>query len=76
MISYTELSKEISYALRHAPWKHELEMDEVGKIQDDKPIILKINALEAWNNNIAFYYGNEKVWLADNIPFEYIEIIK
>lgn len=24
----TELSKEISYALRHAPWEYELEMDE------------------------------------------------
>ena len=28
MINYTELSKEISYALRHAPWEYELEMDE------------------------------------------------
>ncbi len=27
---YTELSKEISYALRHAPWEYELEMDEEG----------------------------------------------
>lgn len=26
----TELSKEISYALRHAPWEYELEMDEEG----------------------------------------------
>lgn len=25
-----ELSKEISYALRHAPWEYELEMDEAG----------------------------------------------
>ena len=25
-----ELSKEISYALRHAPWEYELEMDEMG----------------------------------------------
>ena len=30
MINYTELSKEISYALRHAPWEYELEMDEEG----------------------------------------------
>ena len=26
----TELSKEISYVLRHAPWEYELEMDEEG----------------------------------------------
>lgn len=25
-----ELSKEISYALRHAPWEYALEMDEEG----------------------------------------------
>ena len=28
--NFTELSKEISYALRHAPWEYELEMDENG----------------------------------------------
>ena len=49
---------------------------QVGKRHDNKPIILKINALEAWNNNVAFYRGNEKVWLSDNIPFEYIQIVK
>lgn len=26
----TELSKEVSYALRHAPWEYELELDEEG----------------------------------------------
>lgn len=25
-----DLSREISYALRHAPWEYELEMDEEG----------------------------------------------
>lgn len=25
-----ELSKEVSYALRHVPWEYELEMDEEG----------------------------------------------
>ena len=179
-MKYDELSKEVSYALRHAPWEYELEMDEygwvdvnqliealnrdkkwkdvqlsdlmvmieksekkrheivdgkirafyghsipmhickekqqppnelfhgtarrfleniksggllpmsrqyvhlscdmetafqVGKRHDNKPIILKINSLEAWNNGVAFYHGNEKVWLANGIPFEYIEII-
>lgn len=27
---FTELSKEISYALRHAPWEFELELDAEG----------------------------------------------
>ena len=30
MNKYVELSKEISYALRHAPWKYKLEMDQEG----------------------------------------------
>lgn len=30
MINYQELSKEVSYALRHAPWEYELEMDDEG----------------------------------------------
>lgn len=30
LINYLQLSKEISYALRHAPWEYELELDENG----------------------------------------------
>ncbi len=29
-MDYVKLSKEISYALRHAPWEYELELDESG----------------------------------------------
>lgn len=29
-MDYISLSKEVSYALRHAPWKYELELDELG----------------------------------------------
>ncbi|MGX4686215.1 RNA 2'-phosphotransferase [Vagococcus sp. JNUCC 83] len=29
-IKYNELSKEVSYALRHVPWEFELELDEEG----------------------------------------------
>lgn len=178
MINLEELSKEISYALRHAPWEYELEMDEqgwvpieqlinslrrskkwehitkdninammknsakkrheikndkiralyghsipmkikkevsippdilyhgtsrmfmksikdkglipkgrqyvhlsididtaiaVGKRHDEKPIILMINAKKAYSEGIKFYFGNEKVWLADLVPYIYIE---
>lgn len=106
MINYIELSKEISYALRHAPWEYELEMDEEGwvsveqlldalnkdekwesisekdlivmiqksekKRHDKHPWVLKINATQAYQDGINFYYGNEKVWLADEIPSKYI----
>lgn len=177
MLNYNELSKEVSYALRHAPWEYELEMDQdgwvsieqlldalhknekwikvtekdltamiewsekkrheifngkikayfghsipmrirkeekvppeilyhgtarkflnsikekgllpqsrqyvhlsqdietaynVGMRRDMKPCILKIFALQAWNDGIKFYYGNEKVWLADEVPCKYL----
>lgn len=29
-MNLVELSKGISYALRHAPWEYELELDEEG----------------------------------------------
>ena len=45
----------------------------VGQRHDDKPYILVIDALKAWNDGISFYYGNEKVWLADFVPRIYIK---
>ena len=49
MDKLTELSKEISYALRHAPWEYELEMDEEGWV----PVEQLLDALhkeEKWKN--------------------------
>lgn len=46
--------------------------ENVGKRHDDKPCILIIDAKTAWNNGIKFYFGNEKVWLADAIPSRFI----
>lgn len=47
-------------------------LDSVGMRHDMKPCILKIDAKQAWKEGIIFYYGNEKVWLADEIPSKYI----
>lgn len=46
--------------------------ENVGKRHDDKPYILIIDAKRAWNEGIKFYLGNEKVWLADQVPNNYI----
>lgn len=46
--------------------------EAVGMRHDDKPCILIIDAKTAWNDGIKFYFGNEKVWLADKIPGRYI----
>jgi len=36
------------------------------------PVILRINALQAHEHGIKFYYGNDMVWLADSIPADFI----
>ena len=42
-----ELSKEISYALRHAPWEYELEMDEYGWV-DINQLVEALNRDSKW----------------------------
>lgn len=40
---------------------------------DCEPCILEVAAGKAWRNGVAFYYGNESVWLADWIAAEYLK---
>ncbi len=44
-MDYVKLSKEISYALRHAPWEYELELDENGFV----PIEQLLHSLKSLN---------------------------
>jgi putative RNA 2'-phosphotransferase len=46
---------------------------QVGKRRDERPVLLVINSMNAWNDGVRFYKGNEKVWLADSIDSKYIE---
>ena len=48
MINYIELSKEISYALRHVPWEYELEMDEEGWVSVE--LLDALNKDEKWES--------------------------
>lgn len=48
-INYLELSKEISYALRHAPWKYELELDEHGWVSAEQ-LLTALNESDKWEN--------------------------
>jgi RNA:NAD 2'-phosphotransferase (TPT1/KptA family) len=48
----------------------------VGKRKDNHPIILMVDIGKDREKNIKFYLGNEKVWLADKIPSEFIAIYK
>jgi putative RNA 2'-phosphotransferase len=45
----------------------------VGRRKSRMPVILRIDAKAASGAGVAFYAGNEKVWLADRVPPEYIE---
>lgn len=47
----------------------------VGKRRDSQPVILKVNANQAHNDGILFYFADKKIWLADSIPVKYLEII-
>ncbi len=60
---YVHLSADIPTAL------------SVGKRRDNDPVILRIDTRKARENGIVFYSGNEKIFLADSIPGEYLEII-
>lgn len=61
---YVHLSQDVETAMN------------VGKRHDAKPILLEIDTFKAWENGIKFYYGNEKVWLADEVPAEFLTIVE
>ena len=46
---------------------------EVGKRKARTPVILRISAKLAHDRGVHFYEGNEKVWLADSVPPEFVE---
>lgn len=48
---------------------------KVAKRHDDNPILLVINSRKAWQDGIKFYYGNDKVWLADFVPINFVNEI-
>lgn len=49
MKRYEELSKEVSYVLRYAPWKYELEMDEEGWVLAEQ-LLEELHGAEKWKD--------------------------
>jgi putative RNA 2'-phosphotransferase len=47
---------------------------EVGRRNHPQPVLLIVNAAEAAKAGVAFYVGNEEVWLADRMPSPFIAI--
>ncbi|MCR8997422.1 RNA 2'-phosphotransferase [Brevibacillus laterosporus] len=48
-MNYQKLSKEISYALRHAPHEYELELDEYGWVQTEQ-LLHSLHEQAVWRN--------------------------
>ncbi len=48
----------------------------VGSRKDSQPIVLKVDAKGANSKKINFYHGNEKIWLADQVPPEFISKVE
>jgi putative RNA 2'-phosphotransferase len=44
----------------------------VGRRKSRTPVILRIDAAAAARAGVAFYAGNDRVWLADTISPEFI----
>ncbi|MCS7021751.1 MAG: RNA 2'-phosphotransferase [Gemmataceae bacterium] len=44
----------------------------VGKRKSKTPIILRVQAKQAYEKGVQFYIGNEKVWLVDRVPSDFI----
>lgn len=59
---YVHLSQDIETAL------------QVGRRRDVDPVIIAVDAKLAYENRVKFYHGNDKVWLADVIPPEYLKM--
>ena len=50
-MDYIKLGKEITYALRHAPWEYELEMDDKGFVGIQQ-LLLAINEENKYSKTI------------------------
>jgi putative RNA 2'-phosphotransferase len=47
---------------------------EVGRRKSRTPVLIEIDAREAYEVGVAFYEGNDKVWLADFVPVRFLRV--
>ena len=46
---------------------------EAGRRKSREALVLRVNATLAFEQGVGFYEGNERVWLADAVPSQFIE---
>jgi putative RNA 2'-phosphotransferase len=44
----------------------------VGRRKSTTPVLLRVHAGAAYDGRVPFWRGNEKVWLTDHIPADYL----
>lgn len=47
----------------------------VGGRHDRSPLLLRVEAKKAWNAGILFYQADPGIWLADQVPPEYLTVV-
>ena len=47
----------------------------VGKRRNEKPAILRVNSKNAYDDGVLFYKGSDTVWLSENVPPIYLEMV-
>ncbi len=48
----------------------------VGSRRDARPVLLAVHAKLAASEGLSFYIGNDKVWLADEVPAKYLNVLR
>jgi putative RNA 2'-phosphotransferase len=48
---------------------------EVGRRKSQVPVLFEIEARAAHDSGVAFYTGNERVWLADFVPARFLRVV-
>lgn len=49
--------------------------EQVGRRRDGHPVILQVDASAAHSDGLEFFEGNDRVWLAANIPAQYLSVL-
>lgn len=47
----------------------------VGNRRDRNPVILQVDAAAAHADGIVFYKGNDRIWLAESVPSQYLTVL-
>lgn len=50
--------------------------EQVGRRRDGRPVVLQVDASAAHSDGIKFFEGSDRVWLAANVPVQYLAVLR